>query len=114
MKVLLFVHRKNNVISLKLPPFFLFVRHKISPAKAAVYHTDHIHPQAATSNYTLSECVLHTKKTMSVFIYLQHAEAGSLDISSAVHIALHKVYAIFSQTRQQDALQISRLLHLIG
>lgn len=50
----------------------------------------------------------------SVSVYLQHAEAGSLDISSAVHVALHEVHAIFSQTRQQDALQVARLLHLIG
>lgn len=50
----------------------------------------------------------------SVFLYLQHAEAGRLDISSSVHVTLHKIYAIFSQPGQQDALQVARLLHLIG
>lgn len=49
-----------------------------------------------------------------MFVYLQHAETGSLHVSSSVHVALHEVDAIFSQTRQQDALQVSRLLHLIG
>lgn len=51
---------------------------------------------------------------MSASVYLEHAEAGSLDISGAVHIALHEVHAIFGQTCQQDALQVARLLHLIG
>lgn len=49
-----------------------------------------------------------------VSAYLQHAETGGLDISSAVHVALHEVDAIFSQTCQQDALEVARLLHLIG
>lgn len=49
-----------------------------------------------------------------VFAYLQHAEAGSLDISSTIHITLHKIYAILSQPCQQDALQVACLLHLVG
>lgn len=71
-----------------------------------------------TTSYCVGMCAqLKRRQTLhylSVFVYLQHAEAGSLDISSAVHVALHKVYAIFSQTRQQDALQVAYVLHLIG
>lgn len=46
--------------------------------------------------------------------HLQHAETSRLHVSSAVHITLHQIHSIFGQSREQNALQVTRFLHLIG
>ncbi len=52
--------------------------------------------------------------TLSCVTYFEHAETGRLHVSGSVYITLHEIHAIFRQSCQQDALQITSLLHLIG
>ncbi len=63
-----------------------------------------IHPRADHSLFLTLSCVT----------YFEHAETGRLHVSGSVYITLHEIHSIFRQSCQQDAFQITRLLHLIG